>query len=229
MTTNLPNLQSIAQKCAEQTELFFRRQAHDDSFCFELFRLAFTARNEEAWGYIYTQYDSLVTGWVNEHPQFALSQESASYFVNGVFGSMWKSCTPERFARFTNLAATLAYLKSCVHTTIFNSMRKTRVQTLDLDHEHNAEVMTVATADSPTDQILDRVARDELWRLIRGLMKNEKETRVTDLYFIKGFKPREIYERHPTEFESVREVYRIKQNLMERLSRNPELRAFYEG
>ena len=50
---------------------------------------------------------------------------------------------------------------------------------------------------------------------------------VTDLYFIQGLKPRVIYELHGDRFATIQEVYRIKQNLMERLSRNADLQQFY--
>lgn len=219
------NLGAIAKRCAEETERFFRQLAYDGQYCFELFRQALSQRNEEAWGYLYHQYESLVSGWITQHPQFRLTQESTDYFVNGIFTSMWKSCTPERFALFPNLPATLAYLKSCVHTNISNYMRKQQLPQVDLNDEQTEHKSS--TAPLPTVTVLDQMERDELWHVIQDLLKNDKEARVMDLYFVKGLKPREIHSQHPDEFESVREVYRIKQNLMERLARNSELRDFY--
>ncbi len=218
------NLKTIAKRCAEETERFFRQLAYDGQYCFELFRQALAERNEQAWDYLYQQYEALVVGWVTQHPQFNVTEEDADYFVNGIFTSMWKSCTPERFARFPNLPATLAYLKSCVHTNIANHMRKQRPPQTELNDEVTDSQQLAEPA--PTAAVLEQLARDELWHLIRTLLKNPKESRVMDLYFVKGMKPREIYELHASEFVSVQEVYRIKQNLMERLSRNDELRAF---
>ena len=39
-------------------------------------------------------------------------------------------------------------------------------------------------------------------------------------------KPAEIFQRHPHLFASVDDVYRIKRNVLERLRRNANIRAF---
>jgi len=38
-------------------------------------------------------------------------------------------------------------------------------------------------------------------------------------------KPREIFDLHPGRFQDVQEVYRLKRNLLERLSRDPQVAA----
>lgn len=217
------SIEALAHHCAAETERFFRKLAHDNRYCFELFRRAFVERNEGAWEKLYRQYTSLIVSWIREHPQAAAADEEVDYFVNGVLTSMWRSCTPDRFARFGDLPAVLAYLKSCVHTTIYNHLRKRRPAAAELSEELIGASATVA----PASAVLDQIARTELWQLLDSLLQNEKERMVTDLYFIQGLKPRTIYDLHRDRFATVQEVYRVKQNLMERLSRNADLQQFY--
>ena len=49
---------------------------------------------------------------------------------------------------------------------------------------------------------------------------------VAYLSFARDLKPSEIFGRHPRLYESVADVYRIKRNVIERLRRSPEVRAF---
>ncbi len=221
------SLDELATRCAAETERFFRRVGeYDNQFCFELFRRALAERSDAAWNKLYAQYHSLVMGWIHEHPQFVVANEEPDYFLNGVFTSMWKACTPERFTNFPDLPALLAYLKSCVHTTIINHTRKRRPALAEISEE-----LVGAHHDRTTDPmagaVLDKLARTELWHLLDSLLHNENERLVTELYFIQGMKPRMIFEQHGDRFTSVQEVYRVKQNLMERLSRNSALQQFY--
>ena len=218
------SLEELAQRCANETERFFRRAgSHDNQYCFELWRRAFAERNDAAWSTIYRQYHSLVIGWICEHPQFAATDEEAGYFLNAVFAAMWKSCPAERFANFADLPAVLAYLKSCVHTTIVNHLRKRRVARVSI-----VEELIGSADDGMAIGVLNRMARAELWHLLNSLLHTENERLLTELYFVQGLKPRTIYAQYSTQFASIQEVYRVKQNLLERLSRSAELQQFYK-
>lgn len=218
------SLEDLTQRCAAETERFFRRAGtHDNQYCFELWRRAFAERNDDAWSRLYHQYQGLVVGWICDHPQFTATEEESGYFLNAVFAGMWKSCPPERFANFPDLPAVLAYLKSCVHTTIVNHLRKRRVPYTTI-----ADELTGSADDTMSTLVLDRLARAEMWQLLSSLLHTEKEQLLTDLYFIQGMKPRVIYAQYHEHFASIQEIYRVKQNLMERLSRSAELQQFYK-
>jgi hypothetical protein len=220
------SLEELAQRCTTETERFFRRVGEQDNrFCYELFRRAFADRNDAAWSKLYQQYKSLVVGWILEHPQFGVTEEESDYFVNSAFTSMWRACPPERFVQFADLPAALAYLKSCVHTTILNYTRKRRPQMLDINEELLAN--TTAPASTPTSIVLDKLERAALWQLLDPLLHNEKERIVMEESFIHGVKPRQLYEQYTDHFATIQDVYRTKQNLLERLSRNHDLQQFY--
>jgi hypothetical protein len=49
---------------------------------------------------------------------------------------------------------------------------------------------------------------------------------VAYLSFTRDMKPSDIFQRHPRLYESVDDVYRIKRNVVERLRRSADIRAF---
>ena len=61
---------------------------------------------------------------------------------------------------------------------------------------------------------------------IAAEVQDEAERRVAYLCFVLDLKPREVQERHPELYATVDDVYRIKRNLLDRLRRNPAIRAF---
>jgi DNA-directed RNA polymerase specialized sigma24 family protein len=218
------HLNDLRQHCAEQSARFFQRQDHDSRFCFELFRRAINNHAEDAWEYLYQQYKPLVAGWVENNATFHVLDEEKEFFVNRAFEKMWGSISPEKFARFSDLAAVLRYLKMCVASVIIDHARaQARPQvenSLDaLDGE--------AQRDSPglEQLVLDRVGSQEFWHRIRALISNKTEYRVLYGSFVLGLKPREVLENYPEEFKDVREIYRVKENLLARLRRSQELVA----
>ena len=219
------DLEQLAARCAEETARFFQNRAvHDNAFCFEIFRRAIVLRSDAAWEAIYKQYQTLIRHWVLAHPQFGAAAEEADFFVNAALASMWRACPPQRFTRFPSLPALLAYLKSCVHTAILNQVRRSGPpQSQWLEESGDGRSTTEFST-----EILDKLQRQELWRMLQELLSNEKERLVLELSVMKGFKPREVHALHRETFTTVREVYRVKRNLIERLSRNPRLLAFHE-
>ena len=62
--------------------------------------------------------------------------------------------------------------------------------------------------------------------LVLPLLQDAAEEVVAYLSFTRELKPSEIFGRHPRLYASVADVYRIKRNLIERLRRSPQVRAF---
>jgi len=227
--TNPADLQSftlagITHRCAQETEHFFQRQGHDPRYCFELFRRAIVERNQHAWAAVYAQYRPLVAGWTERHTAFAASGEEVQYFVNRAFDKMWSALTPAKFGRFPNLKSLLRYLQMCVHSAILDQARQTESAVMDMEDE----VLTSrysATEDDP----LARLHRQEIWEEISRRLNDEKEYKVMVGSFVLALKPREICVHFDGAFQDVREVYRVKENVLARLRRDAELLEFLGG
>jgi hypothetical protein len=215
-------LAHLRHRCAEQTERFFRKEEHDDRYCFELFRRAFVDGSEQAWEMVYAQYHALVAWWVKAHKRFESTGEEVQYFVNGAFMSLSQACTPGNFGRFPNLQRLLSFLKACVHTAILGYIRDIAgPPTVKLPEE------LFGKNGSPIEgNLLQQEWRDEFWHSVNTRLNNEPERLVVEYCFILGLKPRELYAQFPGVFGDVREIYRLKQNLLERLGRDPDLTKF---
>jgi hypothetical protein len=73
------------------------------------------------------------------------------------------------------------------------------------------------------DEFLAQNRGKDLWHLISERMSDPKENIVAYESFLLDLKPGDIYQRHTDLFESTREIYRIKENILSRLRRDTEL------
>jgi DNA-directed RNA polymerase specialized sigma24 family protein len=222
--TNLHTLAlaSIAHRCARETDLFFQRQRYDPRYCYELFRRAIADRSQRAWEMVYTQYRSLVTGWVNRHPAFAESGEEVQYFVNRAFERMWRAVTAEKFSRFRDLKSVLRYLQMCVHSVVLDRVRSAGHAMVARQVE-DSTAGNVARDPVYEEPALANVCRQEFWAQINARLRNEQERQVVYGSFVLALKPREVVARYPETFGDVKHVYRIKENVLARLGRDAEL------
>lgn len=224
----LLTLAGVAHRCAQETHRFFQRQGHDPRFCFELFWRAIVERSQQAWGLIYSQYRSLVAGWVERNSAFASSGEEVQYNVNRAFEKMWAALSPVKFQRFPDLKSLLRYLQMCVHSTILDTVRRSEVPVVDLEV---AESVVASTRSAPDagESALNRIHGQEIWDLVSARLRDEKERKVVYGSFVLALKPRGLQAQYPNIFRDVKEVYRAKENVLARLSRDAELRSMLRG
>jgi hypothetical protein len=223
----MQTLPERASRCAAETERFFQGKNYDPGDCFELFRLAILERNQEAWGAVYAQYQTLVGKWVQQHPAFESCGEEAQFFVNRAFEKIWAALTPDKFRNFTELKALLGYLKMCVHSVITDQARAHKLsELLDLAEEAGSE--PVEPGPSLEERVLERADRERFWEALYARLHNQKERQVIYGSFFLALKPREIYEQFPGLFLGVDEVYLVKQNILARLRRDGEMIALME-
>jgi hypothetical protein len=213
----------LARRCHEETLRFRRAEPRDDSFCFELFERAVARRDPDAWAAILAQYRGIVLAYVSQHSAAAQLRESDDYWVNRAFQRLWMALGPERFGQFPDLPALLKYLKLCVHSVLLDEVRARRAGSLSsLD-----ELPETTPADhDAADSAIRSLAGQQLWSAVLREMHDETERQVAYLSFARDLKPADIYHRAPHLFASVADVYRIKRNLLDRLRRNPEIRAY---
>jgi len=218
-------LSELAQQCAQETHKFFQSQGDDAPSCLELFQRAIIAGQERAWDYIYQQYESQVTRWVLRHPQFKSTGETAEYFVNIAFTRMWRALTPEKFKNFHSIKEVLRYLQMCVHSVIVDYLRTQHTDTANVDNPTviNLQITNGVPLES---SVVDGIYRNELWTIIKTKLNGDKEETVFYCCYTLGMKPREVYQQYSENFSDVREIYRIKENLLNRLRRDRELKSF---
>lgn len=221
----MQTLADLARDCAQETSRFFRDQNYDPRYCFELFRKAILERDQFAWDAVFAQYGPLVSRWVQQHSRFEATGEEVQYFVNRAFEKIWVALAPEKFQAFTELGPLLRYLKMCVHSVISDYGRSQELaELLSLAEESAVEIAD--SSPSLEEKALERTDRLKFWEAVNLRLQDEKERRVVYDSFVLGLKPRQVFERMSGLFASIDEIYLVKQNVLARLRRDPEIRLF---
>jgi RNA polymerase sigma factor (sigma-70 family) len=215
-------LSRVIDRCAEESGRFSRGQAHDDAFCFELFRRAIVRRVAEAWEAIIAQYRGLVRDWIWQH-SLASSIEDHDDLTTRAFERFWQAIRPERFGSFPHLASLLRYLKLCVFAALVDEVRGQRSWQ---EHRAASELADEVEGARVDETVLDELGRANLWQTIERALPDSAERLVIYLSCVIGLKPREIARRHREVYPSVEEVYRRKRLALERLRRDPTVRGF---
>jgi DNA-directed RNA polymerase specialized sigma subunit len=220
----------LAQKCAQETDLYFAHQNFDSKYCFELFRLAIQNKDEQALEAVMIQYTPLVARWVdrwlNKHPDYSPLDEDPQDFVSQAFERFWISFTPAKFDKSRNITDILKYLRMCVDGAIMDASRKLRRVQLEQEMGDNEQEFSEP---APTPEEL--LQADEFWQLIKKKLKDEREYTVIYASFKLELSPREILAEYPGLFSDIKEIYQHKANLLERLKlsgkdEDREIRAY---
>lgn len=216
-------LAELVATCREETERFLRREPSRDDYCFEIFRRAICDRVQRAWEAVFAQYQGMVLAWVRRHPVAASTREDDAFWVNRTFDRFWTAVGPDRFDAFPNMAALLRYLKLCAHSVLLDEVRARGAARHEQLTDQIAErIETPDVADTAVGQLTG----SDLWEAVAAEMQDEAERRVAYCCFVLDLKPREVQERYPELYASVDDVYRIKRNLLDRLRRSAQIRAF---
>jgi len=215
-------LAGLSQRCAEETRRWTQRLEATLQYCYELFRRAIALHDQEAWELVLSQYQRLMQSWVSRHPQFVATGETVDYFVNGACAKLWVRITPERFNNFPDVRSILRYLQMCLHSAVTDYMRQHNIVTVEFGEESLAEERVMAVADTSGQSTI----RTEFWEAVNARLKDTRERLVIRGLFVYGMKPAELLARHPRVFRDVKEIYSIRENVVDRLARDPQLKAF---
>jgi RNA polymerase sigma factor (sigma-70 family) len=218
-------LASLVEQCAHESSRFARGLAHDDQYCFELFRRAIVEGDSLAWAAIMTQYQGLVREWVWQH-SLSSSIDDHDDLVTRVFERFWQAVKPAKFASFRQLASLLSYLKLCVFAAIVDEVRAQRTWQ---SHRAASELADEVEGARVDDIVLDEIGHLTVWRIIEEVLSDPGERLVIYLSHVTWLKPREIARRHAQVFPSIEDVYRRKRSALERLRRDQRLHRLWEG
>jgi hypothetical protein len=187
---------------------------------------ALTDRDAAAWDGVWQMWGPRVSGWVRRHPQYRYTGEEAGYFVNRAFEKLWRAVDAQKLVQFTSPAQLIQYFKLCVHSVILDELRGNHADANSI--AASAEEMAEVPCPAPgvEESALGRFERDQLWATVERHVKTEEERVLVVAGLVRGIPPREIAGRFPGLFGNVSDVYRVKRNLMERLSRDKRLREF---
>ncbi len=84
----------LAQRCAEETDKYYRRDDADPQLCYELLRRALREQQPEAFTHVAQIFERFVMSAVRQHPRFALTNERAILRSAGRSSTGFETCLP---------------------------------------------------------------------------------------------------------------------------------------
>ena len=190
---------------------------------YDMFRRAIVGRDGQAWAVIYTRYRGLMMAWARRFSTRLSVEELADDLADQAFARAWSALTPERFSQFPTLASLLAYLRTCVSSTVIDIARA------QVAHERRIQPVEQEQGTSAEQHVIDELERGELWQLVNAVARTAEERTLLLESFVHDQPPRVIQACHPELFPNIDAIYRTKRNLLERLQRNPQLQQLAVG
>jgi DNA-directed RNA polymerase specialized sigma24 family protein len=135
---------------------------------------------------------------------------------------MWSAMSAEKFASFSDLKSLLRYLQLCASSVVTDYARSEEYHQMLEDLPPGVEEVG---GEAVEDVALARTEREDFWQAIAQRLNDDKERLVLHYSYVVGFKPSQIYEEKEELFDDVREIYRIKENVLARLRRDTGLQA----
>jgi DNA-directed RNA polymerase specialized sigma24 family protein len=187
---------------------------------------ALLERDAASWDEAWECWSPRVAAWVRRHPQYRYTGEDVDYFINRAFEKLWRAVDSQKLGRFENPAQLAQYLKLCVHSVIVDALRSPAPEAVAAVASEDELKDLPAPELAVEEQVVGRAYRDSLWATVAEHARSEEERCLVDAILVRGMPPREVASRYRGLFGGVEDVYRIKRNLMDRLSRDQRLREF---
>ncbi len=205
----------LAAHCVRELSNYRRGEPYTETYGVELLRRATVQGDQEAWAWVQQCLGELVLGWLHRHPsrEAAYCLESEENYVAQSFARFWQATTLIQHVEFNTFAAALQYLRACLNGTIVDTLRA---------YSRSREVPLPQPGEPGELQIEDDLESSEVWDILKTILPNGDEQRVAYLLFHCGLKPREIVRLCPQEFSDVHDIYRLRNNMMNRLLRNAD-------
>lgn len=215
------SLDEVAEKCKEQERHFHNNKKSDSRYCYELFRRALVNGSARAWKLLYKQYEKQMTHWVWNNSGVANCGEAPDYFVNRGFTKFWEQARKKRFdVEFPHLGGILQYLRICLTSEYLDYVRRNGPKSgyLTVNFSEADEYRTLSTGGFE-EALADRAFREKVMENFKSKLKNRDEELVFIQSFHYGRSAREIFQLYPDLAADIKQIYRIKENILKRFRR----------
>ena len=205
------NLTTLAALCSDELNRYRRRESSEEQYCMELLRRAVLERAEQAWAVMQQCFSETLRCWIRSHfsRDTALLLDSEENYIAQTIARFWFAVHDEPIT-FPSLAALLSYLRATLNGILIDTLRQYR-------RSQVAPLPEFDFLEEPAAE--DTLDGESIWQSIQPLLSSPCERRLAYLLYYCGLKPREIIKHCPGEFRDIKEIYRLNQNLVERLRR----------
>jgi DNA-directed RNA polymerase specialized sigma24 family protein len=212
---NALNIEELVAQCLREIDHYRIGEPWTDDYGLELLRRAIVQGDQEAWAAVEHCFSGLVYRWLCRHPKrdVACRLESEENYVAQTFERFWQATALSRHIEFNTLAAAMQYLHASLNGVILDTLRA---------YARSREVLLSEVGEAWDLQAEDTSDTSEVWEVLQTMLSDVREKRLAYLLFHCGLKPREIIRFAPQEWSDVREIYRLKRTMMERLLHNAD-------
>ncbi len=203
----------LADHCMDEINNYRFGVPSNDQYGVELFHRALMQRDPLAWEVVQKRFHKMVLRWMHAHPmrEIACRFDSEENYVAQAFTRFWQATVDNQEIEFRTIAAVLRYLRVSLHGAILDTIRA---------YSRPREIQLPEPGEPGEPLAEEQDDGDELWEIIQSLIPGERRKRVAYLLFHCHLKPREIVHFCPREFNDVQEIYTLRRNIVERLTRN---------
>jgi hypothetical protein len=205
----------LAAQCLREIDKYHRGESYTDAYGVELLRRATALGDQKAWAWVQHCFSEMVRGWLRRHPSRAAAcrLESEENYVAQAFVRFWQGTTLTQYVEFNTLAAALQYMRASLNGVILDTLRA---------YARPREVSLPEPGELGELYVEDMTDSSEIWEILQTMLSDGRERRLAYLLFHCGLKPREIMHFCPQEWSDVREIYRLRRNIIERLLHNAD-------
>lgn len=214
------SLIELHNRCRWEMEKFSRREPSAEEYCLEIFRRALTLRDELAWEMLVQRFSPTIVAWLRRHPyreEAARSHIQEKDYADLTIARLWVAARNQPL-EFHSLAGALRFLHKTLNAAVIDTIREIKSKELPIQ-----ETAFVEPAAPEEGEDIER------WEAIKSMLPDEREKRLAQLLFYCNLTPREVVHYCPQEFSDIREVYKLKRSILDRLRRNKDRLSYILG
>lgn len=221
-------IDELTRRCLQEASHYLAGQDFDQTCCLELFRRAIYLDDQSAWQVLYRQYRTLLISWVCHHSKFCQINEEPTYLVDAALVNFWRKTSGHKLTlKFNNLGQLLQYLKRCIHSVIEDEYRRQQ-RWLRINSAWDEVAETVVDPNVYLEEgVVAQAEADILEQAILSRLPTQVEVIVATLSWWHNLSPHDIFLCYPDLFTDVRQIYRLKRTILQRLKRDPYLQGLW--
>jgi hypothetical protein len=181
-----------------------------DTYGVELLRRAIMQGDQDARIQVQECLSETVRGWLHCHPSRKIAHrlDNEEHYLARAFERFWHISTYQQQPDITSLNAALRYLLASLNGVVLDTLRA------------YSRPREFSLPEPGEPQMEDSNDNTEVWDILKTILSSPREQRLAYLLFHCGLKPEEIVHCFSQEFSDVREIYRLRRNIMEWLQHN---------
>jgi hypothetical protein len=206
---------ALAEHCVREFDKYGNGELSNDQYALELFNRALMQDDALAWEAVQQCFNTMMHRWMGRHPlkEVAYRLDSEENYIAQGFTRFWQATVHNPDIAFLTLGAAMKYLHASLHGVILDTLRT---------YSREREVRLPEPGEAGEPIFEDRYDSGELWEVISHMLPDKRERRIAYLLYHCGLKPREIVHFCHREFEDVREIYRVRRIIFDRVRRNAD-------